>query len=75
MFVKPMKRIGSSVAGFLSGYKHIVFSKNVEKRVFAYFKVGFIKIVFQRYFEFTYAFSGQGSAFLVYNLNDMLFKF
>ncbi|WP_223552351.1 hypothetical protein, partial [Aestuariivivens sp. NBU2969] len=71
----PMKRIGSSVAGFLSGYKHIVFSKNVEKRVSAYFKVSFIKVLFERFFEFTYAFSRQGSAFLVDNLNDLLFKF
>ena len=75
MFIEPMERVGSSIARFLSGYKHIVFSKDVEKRVSAYFEVSFIKIVFQRYFEFTYTFSRQGPAFLVYNLNDLLFKF
>jgi hypothetical protein len=46
MFIEPMERIGSSIARFLSGYKHIVFSKDVEKRVSAYFKVGFIKLIF-----------------------------
>ena len=70
-----MKGIGSSVTRFLSGYKHIMFPKNIEKRVPAYFKVSIVKIVFQRYFEFTYTFSRQGSTFLVYNLNDLLFKF
>ena len=75
MFVEPMKRVGSSVARFLSVYKHIVFFKDLEKRVSTDFKVGFIKLVFQRFFEFSNTFSRQGSAFLVYNLNNLLFKF
>jgi hypothetical protein len=47
MFIEPMQRIGSSVAGFLSGYKHIVFSKDIKQSISSDFEIGLVKFIIQ----------------------------